>query len=122
MRNMMLVMALLGLGLVPTGPAAAHAFLKAAVPAVGTTVTEGPHELRLRFSEGVEAAFSGVTLTTGDDQRVQPVTVAVDPADSTILVVTLTAPLAPGLYKVQWHVVSVDTHKTQGRYDFTVTP
>ena len=122
MRTLILVLALLGLGLVPTGSAAAHALLKVAVPAVGATVTGRPSELRLHFSEGIEAAFSGVTLTAEDGQPVQPVAVAVDPADSATLVVSLSGPLAPGTYNVQWHVVSVDTHKTQGRYDFTVAP
>jgi len=30
--------------------------------------------------------------------------------------------LAPGKYTVIWHVTSVDTHKTEGRFDFTVAP
>ena len=29
-------------------------------------------------------------------------------------------PLPPGTYKVNWHVLSVDTHKTEGSYSFTV--
>jgi len=29
-------------------------------------------------------------------------------------------PLPPGTYKVDWHVLSVDTHKTQGSYTFSV--
>jgi copper resistance protein C len=29
-------------------------------------------------------------------------------------------PLAPGVYQVQWHVISVDTHRTQGNFSFTV--
>ena len=29
-------------------------------------------------------------------------------------------PLAPGLYKVVWHVTSTDTHKTEGSFSFTV--
>ncbi|MGH6674956.1 MAG: copper resistance protein CopC [Xanthobacteraceae bacterium] len=30
--------------------------------------------------------------------------------------------LKPGIYIVSWHVVSVDTHHTQGTYKFTVAP
>jgi hypothetical protein len=26
----------------------------------------------------------------------------------------------PGSYRVQWHALSVDTHKTEGRFSFTV--
>jgi len=28
--------------------------------------------------------------------------------------------LAPGSYSVTWHVLSVDTHKTQGSFSFNV--
>jgi methionine-rich copper-binding protein CopC len=30
--------------------------------------------------------------------------------------------LAPGDYSVEWHVTSVDTHKTEGHFTFTVRP
>jgi methionine-rich copper-binding protein CopC len=29
--------------------------------------------------------------------------------------------LVPGTYTVSWHVTSVDTHKTEGNFQFTVT-
>ena len=38
---------------------------------------------------------------------------------------TLSVPLRPlstGVYKVTWHATSVDTHKTEGSYTFTVGP
>ena len=28
--------------------------------------------------------------------------------------------LSPGTYRVRWHVLSVDTHKTEGSFTFTV--
>ena len=31
-------------------------------------------------------------------------------------------PLPPGVYTVVWHVTSVDTHKTEGHFTFTVKP
>ena len=31
-------------------------------------------------------------------------------------------PLPPGVYTVNWHAVSVDTHHTQGSFNFTVAP
>jgi methionine-rich copper-binding protein CopC len=34
--------------------------------------------------------------------------------------VTPDAPLTAGAYKVEWHVVSVDTHKSEGAYAFKV--
>jgi hypothetical protein len=31
-------------------------------------------------------------------------------------------PLMPGVYQVHWHVISVDTHRTEGNFSFTVAP
>jgi methionine-rich copper-binding protein CopC len=38
------------------------------------------------------------------------------------LVTPVSAPLKPGVYTVHWHAVSVDTHRTQGSFQFTVRP
>jgi hypothetical protein len=46
----------------------------------------------------------------------------VDLADKSTLVAPISQPLKPGVYKVIWHAVSVDTHKTQGSFQFTVKP
>ena len=45
----------------------------------------------------------------------------VDPGNDKQLVLTL-PPLVPGRYRVHWHVVSVDTHRTEGEYSFAVEP
>ena len=47
---------------------------------------------------------------------------AVDPSDNAVLIVKTNAPLAPGAYTVSWKAVSVDTHHTQGTFQFTVKP
>ena len=47
---------------------------------------------------------------------------AADPANPAVLHVRLGRALMPGVYVVNWHVVSVDTHKTSGSYKFTVAP
>jgi len=100
----------------------AHAQLEKAIPAVGATVTTPPTELRLKFSEGVEVRFTGVTLTdaAGTAEELGPATT--DPSDKSLLIVKIKAALKPGAYTVTWHAVSVDTHKTQGQFMFTVAP
>ncbi len=105
-----------------TTTAFAHAQLQKAVPAVGSALTSPPTEIRLKFSEGVEPRFSGVTLEAqdGGSQPVGPV--SVDAADPTVLVARIAQTLKPGTYKVTWHVVSVDTHRTQGSFVFTISP
>jgi methionine-rich copper-binding protein CopC len=44
---------------------------------------------------------------------------SVDPANARHLSVML-QPLAPGVYTVSWVAIAVDSHRTQGHYQFTV--
>jgi methionine-rich copper-binding protein CopC len=99
--------------------AVAHARLKKSDPPTGAIVTASPKEIRLQFSEAIEPKFSGVILTRGGD-AVQTGPAAIDPNDKTTLIVPVGAPLAVGVYKVNWHAVSADTHKTQGSFTFEV--
>ncbi len=111
---------MVAIGMAPA-VALAHAFLNQAAPPVGGTMPASPKEIRLTFSEGIEPRFSGIDLATGDGRAVATGAAAVDPANNKQLVVAL-APLAPGRYRVRWHVVSVDTHRTEGEYSFAVAP
>ncbi|RON82374.1 hypothetical protein BK635_12770 [Pseudomonas chlororaphis] len=104
--------------LVAASSAFAHAHLQSQVPAADSTVS-APSELRLVFSEGVEAAFTKVSLSK-DGAAVAVKALATEGADKKTLVVTPAAPLAAGAYKVEWHAVSVDTHKSAGSYSFKV--
>jgi methionine-rich copper-binding protein CopC len=99
----------------------AHAQLDHASPPVGGAVS-APSELRLSFTEGLEPKFSGLTLTAADGGAEALGPVGVDPSDAKTLVVKVAKPLAPGVYTVKWHAVSVDTHHTQGSFEFTVKP
>jgi copper resistance protein C len=101
--------------------ALAHAFLDQAAPPVGATVATPPKEIRLTFSEAVEPRFSGIEVATSDGQAIATGPAIRDPADDKKLVLAI--PLfASGRYRVRWHVVSVDTHRTEGEYTFTVGP
>jgi len=99
----------------------AHSFLSQAVPPVDGTVAESPKEIRLTFSEGVEPRFSGMELATSDGRAIATGPAIRDPKNDKQLVLPVPA-LAPGRYKVSWHVVSVDTHRTEGTYTFAVAP
>jgi methionine-rich copper-binding protein CopC len=102
--------------------AEAHAFLMHASPAVGSTIHETPQEIRLYFSEEIEPVFSDIELTTQASERIATGPATVDPSDRSQFFVTLAAPLAFGVYRVSWHVVSVDTHRTEGDFSFEVKP
>ena len=99
----------------------AHALLRHAQPPAGATVKAAPEELLLVFSEAVEPAFTDVTVTDQSGARVDSGTVHTDPNDATHLLVGVHR-LVPGTYKVVWRVTSIDTHKTEGNYQFTVQP
>ena len=99
----------------------AHAQLEKATPPVGGTVA-APKEIRLEFSEGVEPKFTGVTLTSASGATVPIGPARTEAGNAAVLIVPIVKPLAPGVYTVKWHAVSVDTHHTQGDFQFTVSP
>jgi len=100
------------------GAAYAHALLDRASPAVGSEVSSPPSMVTLTYTEPVEPLFSTVRVTNGSGARMdEGKPVAQD--DGRVLSVKL-KPLLPGSYSVEWHVTSVDTHKTKGHFTFTV--
>jgi methionine-rich copper-binding protein CopC len=111
----------MGLVLGVAAAAGAHAFLARAEPRVGSTVRTQPAEVRLWFTERLEPAFSTVTVTDAAGQAVDTGDGRVDPAAPTVLRVSV-PPLPPGRYTVRWRVLSVDTHVTEGTFQFTVAP
>ncbi len=112
---------MLGLCLL-AGPAFAHAHLKAAVPAVDGTVNTAPAAVDLTFTEGVNPKFSSVTVTGPDGTKVKAGTPELAAGGDTTLHVPLPAGLAAGAYKVEWHALAVDGHKSSGSYGFTIAP
>ncbi len=98
----------------------AHAQLEKATPAVGSTVSP-PSEIRLEFSEGVELKFTKVTLT-GPSGAAALGAASTESGNQAVLIVPISKPLSAGVYTVRWQAVSVDTHHTQGTFEFTVKP
>jgi copper resistance protein C len=106
-------------------PTFAHSRLFAATPAP-KSVAPPPSQLQLQFTERVVGQFSAVSLAVtampGMTMKAPvkiPATTSLS-ADGKRLVVKLTKPLRAGTYRVDWHVVAVDTHRTQGGYAFQV--
>ena len=98
----------------------AHAHLQHQYPAADAAVDAAPQALTLNFSEGIEPRFSGVFITNDKQQPVETGAVKRNEKDPTQLIVPMASPLTAGTYQVDWHVVSVDGHKTQGSYRFSV--
>ena len=101
-------------------PVEAHAFLDHASPAVGSTVQTAPASVTMWFTQQLEPAFTTATVTDASGNSVNSGAATVDVEDPTEMRVPL-KPLAPGIYSVAWHALSVDTHTTQGHFTFEVS-
>jgi methionine-rich copper-binding protein CopC len=96
----------------------AHAHPKTMVPAPDST-GPAPSKISITFSEAVEPKFSSIKLTNIEGKPADPETSAPVPGDPTTI--TLAASSLPaGTYVVHWVDVSVDGHRLQGSYQFTV--
>jgi methionine-rich copper-binding protein CopC len=115
MRTRIVILSLLLAALGATA-ARAHAFLDHASPLVGSTVATAPHEVALTFTQNLEAAFSSVQVTDAKGVRVDQ---GKPQINGNTMRVGLKA-TGPGRYQVHWHVLSVDTHKTEGNFSFAV--
>jgi methionine-rich copper-binding protein CopC len=113
-RSIVIVASLLLL--LATNDAGAHAFLDHAEPRVGNKVAAAPREVTLWFTQKLEAAFSAITVTNAAGQRVDTGKTRVN---GNQMSVSLRAGGA-GTYHVTWHVLSVDTHTTDGNFSFQV--
>jgi methionine-rich copper-binding protein CopC len=120
MRRIIATALAANMALIVADPAArAHAFLDHASPAVGSAIPASPAAVSLWFTQDLEPAFSSVTVTDKTGQRVDLGNVQVPQGAAAQLQVGL-RPLPAGTYTVSWHVVSVDTHPTEGRFTFQV--
>ena len=102
-------------------PSWAHAFLDGALPRVGSESPTVPTEVVLHFTQGVEPDFSKLEVQAASGASMTEGAPHTQPGDPTRLSIGLKR-LGTGVYTVIWHVTSVDTHKTQGKFHFTVTP
>lgn len=119
LKRRALVAAALSALLVPHGSALAHAMLERASPAVGSTVAAAPKEVVLFFSSSLEPVFSNIEVRDADGAPMQTGKATVDSKQPAQMRVPLKA-LAAGTYRVIWRVLSVDSHRSQGDFRFTV--
>ena len=122
---------LLALSVLLPSVSAAHGMLLRSQPPVDSEITQLPETVHLTFSERVESRFSRVTVhralrdaETGEVKAQERVDagMAEGPAITQELAVRLPEHLLAGLYLIQWQVLSVDSHRTTGRFTLTYTP
>jgi methionine-rich copper-binding protein CopC len=110
---------------------AAHTALVRTMPAARAVVAHPPREVRFWFNEPIERSFSRIEVLRA---VLDPGTGAVQPGEridqgwlpgpraTREVGVRLPETLAPGDYMVQWMVLAIDTHRTQGSFMFTYDP
>ena len=120
----MMIKSAMGFGLASlmvVGTAQAHPRVVSSTPAPNSSVPK-PSRLTIRFSERLIGPLTGATLMTvraGHTINV-PTTSAID-ASGKMLIVKTPRPLVAGRYQLNWHAVSVDTHRVQGSLAFRAT-
>ena len=100
-----------------TSAADAHAMLERAEPRVGNKVASPPREVTLWFTQKLETAFSTITVTNAAGERVDTGKTRVNGNQMSIGIRAGGA----GTYRVNWQVLSVDTHRTDGSFTFQVS-
>jgi copper resistance protein C len=102
-----------------TSEVRAHAELDHAEPRVGNKVATAPREVTLWFTEKLESAFSSITVTNAAGERVDSGKTRVSGSQMSV---SLRPGGSPGTYHVNWRVLSVDTHRSEGNFTFQVGP
>ena len=103
------------------GRAPAHGLLERSDPRAGSTLKTPPASVRLWFTGAIERAYSRVEVRNEQGQRVDVGESVVDAVTRKNLKIAL-PPLPPGRYQIEWRVLSVDAHVTQGAFTFRVGP
>ena len=110
--------------IVSTG-AQAHPKIVAATPAANATVAK-PARVELKFNEKLMAKLSGADLVmTGmpgmkDHAPMKMASTVTFGRDGRTMIVTPKTRLPAGSYRVEWRVVSADTHRVTGAHAFSV--
>ncbi|PVZ19833.1 MULTISPECIES: copper resistance protein CopC [unclassified Pseudomonas] len=100
-------------GVLP-GIASAHAHLSGA--------STDANQLKLVFSEGLEAAFCQISVSDIQGRSIETRAPMTAPDDKRVLLVQPATALPPGEYDLKWRVVSVDTHASNGTFHFIIKP
>ncbi|HWE01648.1 MAG TPA: copper resistance CopC family protein [Tepidisphaeraceae bacterium] len=111
----------LALILALAGIASAHAFVDHADPKVGAQIDAAPADVKIWFTQQIEPAFSKIRVFDAEGRQIDNKDCRQDKDDKKLLIVSLPK-LPAGTYKVEWRVVSIDTHHTSGDFKFTIKP
>lgn len=119
-RKAFFIMLLAALFLGAAGTVSAHAELVRAEPRANALLATAPTDIKLWFSEPVEAGFSEIQVVDANHNRLDTGNLEYVAGDRKAVWVAL-QPLRDGQYTVIWKVLSAtDGHITRGVYAFAV--
>jgi copper resistance protein C len=99
--------------------ALAHSFPEAESPSAGQEISKPPSDVTITYDAPIEKLFAKLEVLNADGKSEAAGDPEVGP-DGLTLSVKVGA-LEPGEYTVKWSVLCIDTHHTEGSYQFTVT-
>jgi copper transport protein len=109
------------LTLVTSSQTSAHARLKASDPAPSSALAVAPAEIRLTFTEPIDAQFSSASLLSADGQTIPVGPVQAAENDTAVISISDPSVVPAGNYTLVWHVLSAaDGHYTDGLLSFSV--
>ena len=108
----------IGVLILGTGVASAHATVIASSPADGASVATSPTDVSITFSESISATSGGLSVLDRDGVRVDGGTSTV--VDGRTLTTTITRALPDGTYVMTYRVLSADGHPVSGSSIFGV--
>ncbi|MBI5928161.1 MAG: copper resistance protein CopC [Chloroflexi bacterium] len=120
LRRLLILIGIIGVALGVASSAQAHANLYHSNPVANAVLEVSPPEIRLWFTESLEADFSSFSLRDRDGIVIETPPSQLDSSDSQQLFMRPDR-LPDGLYTVSWRVVSAaDGHQTRGSFVFTI--
>lgn len=106
--------------LVSAATVSAHGRLVSAVPAVGSTVTAAPRELRLTFTEATRLASTRIVLMGPDSVVIALGPIEFADSEQRVVLTRIDGQLRAGRHVVQWQMAGKDGHPIRGTYSFII--
>jgi methionine-rich copper-binding protein CopC len=97
----------------------AHAKLEKSIPGQRSALKRSPERVKLWFNETLEAAFSSAQVMNENGAVLNTAPARVDSSNGKLLVIDV-PPLMPGIYSVQFQVLSIDGHVVKSNFQFSI--
>lgn len=93
-----------------------HAYLEQSIPQTDSQLERSPVEIRAKFSEQIDTTASSLSLTDETGNAIE----GVQTSEDGIWLILEHPPLDQGIYRVDWRILSMDSHVTTGQFEFEV--